>query len=146
MERSNKQTFSVNSSVGLGEKAEMEVRINAISIGDSNHEREAMTRLAQMSAHAAQSDSIGGAALGSNEFTVKSGKGSVKCLTSFKSVKLLERPDLCQLGREHLLLQESLGQICSHAGNLDICIQPTVKAGSIPVSTPVTTPDVERSC
>lgn len=96
-------------------------RISAVSIGDSNHEREAMTRLAQRYLNDCEVEARLAPSVSGPRSTTQLFKS-----TSFKSVKLLERPDLQQLGREHILLQENLAQICSHGGNLDICIQPTV--------------------
>ena len=66
-----------------------------ISLGDSAHEREAILKVAKDFA---------------NRITVK-------------SLKFMEKPDIESLKKEHLLIQECIGDIVKHAGNLDLCIQ-----------------------
>ena len=66
-----------------------------ISLGDSAHEREAILKVAKDFA---------------NRITVK-------------SLKFMEKPDIESLKKEHQLIQECLGDIVKHVGNLDLCIQ-----------------------
>jgi len=66
---------------------------NVVSFGDSAHEREALIRVTER--------------MGS-------------CRT--KSLKLVERPEVEQLLKEHQLLADCMRNIVSHDGNLDLCI------------------------
>ena len=66
-----------------------------ISLGDSAHEREAILKVAKDFA---------------NRITVK-------------SLKFMEKPDIESLKKEHQLIQECIGDIVKHTGNLDLCIQ-----------------------
>jgi hypothetical protein len=70
-----------------------------ISLGDSAHEREAVLKISQ-------------------EFPVV-----------VKSLKLMERPELESLTRQHVLIQECLKEIVKHDGCLDLCIQPGATSG-----------------
>jgi len=67
---------------------------NIISIGDAGHERQALMRAA---------------------------KGVPNCLA--KSVKLVERPGVSQLRKQHELLSVCIGEIVRHAGCLDLCFK-----------------------
>jgi hypothetical protein len=70
------------------------VRRNVISFGDSAHEREAVIRATQEMSN---------------------------CRT--KSLKLVERPEISELSREHRVISACLGAIVKHNGNLDLCIK-----------------------
>jgi len=67
---------------------------NFISIGDSPHERSALIR-------------------------------ATECVPGCcaKSLKLMEKPDISQLVKEHRLLVDCLGDVVSFDGNLDVCIR-----------------------
>jgi hypothetical protein len=67
---------------------------HVVSFGDSSHERDAALRLA-------------------------SEDGEVRV----KSLKLIERPDLCALKKQHILIKNCLAQIIDHPASLDLCIQ-----------------------
>ena len=68
-----------------------------ISIGDSAHEREAVLKVCGEVKH-----------------------HGVGC----KSLKFMERPDVDNLKKEHILIQECFRDIIDHKGDLDLCIQP----------------------
>jgi len=78
-----------------------------ISLGDSAHEREAVLKIA--------SD------FGTSRISVK-------------SLKLMERPEIDALIKEHGLIQECLKDIVLHVGNLDLCIQPGAATPSSPTT------------
>lgn len=40
-----------------------------------------------------------------------------------KSIKLIERPDITELMRQHQLIQDCFTQVISHDGTLDLCVQ-----------------------
>eukprot|EP00451_Oxyrrhis_marina_P000852 CAMPEP_0204269086 /NCGR_PEP_ID=MMETSP0468-20130131/15575_1 /ASSEMBLY_ACC=CAM_ASM_000383 /TAXON_ID=2969 /ORGANISM="Oxyrrhis marina" /LENGTH=222 /DNA_ID=CAMNT_0051244429 /DNA_START=54 /DNA_END=722 /DNA_ORIENTATION=- len=71
--------------------------LNVISVGDSQHEREAIIRATQ----------------GIDEIRTK-------------SLKFVERPEIDQLRRELGLIRGCLGQVVQHDGNLDLCIRVAV--------------------
>jgi len=70
------------------------VRMNVISFGDSAHEREALIRVTEQLKN---------------------------CFT--KSLKLVERPEVTQLLKEHQLMVGCFRDIVHHRGNLDLCIR-----------------------
>ena len=72
-------------------------KCQVVSLGDSGHEREAILKVCQ-------------------EY-----RNEVIC----KSLKFMERPDLDSLRKQHVLIQECLGEILTHKDHLDLCIQPS---------------------
>jgi len=78
---------------GFYEAREAGQRKNVVSFGDSAHEREALIRVTER-----------------------------MCSCRTKSLKLVERPDVEQLLKEHQLLADCMRSIVSHDGNLDLCI------------------------
>jgi len=69
-------------------------RVNVVSFGDSQHEREAIIRATH-------------------------GLAEVRT----KSLKFVERPEVDQLRKEHQLIRGCLRQVIQHDGNLDLCIR-----------------------
>lgn len=69
-------------------------KLNVISIGDSTHEREAILKVTE-------------------------GMSQVLC----KSLKLMERPDLDQMTRQHGIIRSCLENITRHDEPMDLCIQ-----------------------
>lgn len=69
--------------------------VHLVSFGDSNHERQALKNTAEQ------------------QFSKR-----------LKSLKLIERPDVAALIKQHGLIQQCLLQIVDHPGFLDLCIQP----------------------
>ena len=67
---------------------------HVISFGDSIHERDAAHQVCAKSS-----------------------------ITTCKSIKFIERPDLSQLTKQHGLIVDCFEQIVSHDGTLDLCIQ-----------------------
>jgi hypothetical protein len=78
---------------GFYEGCEAHFEKNVVSFGDSAHEREALIRVTERMSN---------------------------CRT--KSLKLVERPEVDQLLKEHQLLADCMCSIVSHDGNLDLCI------------------------
>ena len=76
--------------------------VHVVSFGDSSHEREALMQTSQQM--------------------------NLLSACRIKSLKLIERPDLAALNKQHLLIQQCLIQIIDHPLSLDLCIQ------SIPTS------------
>jgi hypothetical protein len=78
---------------GFYEARDAGLQKNVVSFGDSAHEREALIRVTERMRN---------------------------CRT--KSLKLVERPEVDQLLKEHQLLADCMRSIVSHDGNLDLCI------------------------
>jgi hypothetical protein len=78
---------------GFYEGCDADFEKNVVSFGDSAHEREALIRVTERMSN---------------------------CRT--KSLKLVERPEVDQLLKEHQLLADCMCSIVSHDGNLDLCI------------------------
>ena len=74
--------------------AQAEAPVHVLSFGDSSHERDALI-------------------LRAKELEV----------AKVKSLKLIERPDLAALKKQHVLIQQCLVQLVDHQGNLDLCIR-----------------------
>lgn len=74
--------------------ADSDKKLNVISIGDSTHEREAILKVTE-------------------------GMSNVLC----KSLKLMERPDLDQMTRQHGIIRSCLENITRHDEPMDLCIQ-----------------------
>ena len=72
--------------------------VHLVSFGDSNHERQALKNTAD------KFSSLG---------------------NRLKSLKLIERPDVAALMKQHVLIRQCLLQLVEHPGSLDLCIQPT---------------------
>ena len=72
----------------------MNRRKNVLSFGDSIHERDAAHQVCAKLAR-----------------------------TDCKSVKFMERPDVAQLTKQHVLIRDCFTQIVAHSGTLDLCIQ-----------------------
>jgi len=70
-------------------------RKNVVSVGDSSHEREAL---------------------------IYATANLPNCRT--KSLKLVERPGVEQLHKQHMLLVRCFRRVVHHDGNLDLCIRP----------------------
>jgi len=71
-------------------------RKNVLSVGDSSHEREAL---------------------------INATLSLANCRT--KSLKLVERPSIDQLCKEHCVVRSCIKRVVHHDGNLDLCIRPT---------------------
>jgi hypothetical protein len=71
-------------------------RINVLSFGDSIHERDAAHQVC--------------ASLSSSPLFCK-------------SIKFIERPDVAQLTKQHVLIRDSLVKVIEHEGTLDLCIE-----------------------
>lgn len=72
------------------------VRMNVLSFGDSIHERDAAHQVC--------------ASLSSSPL-------------SCKSIKFIERPDITQLTKQHVLIRDNLSKVVAHDGTLDLCIE-----------------------
>ena len=70
--------------------------INVLSFGDSIHERDAAHQVC--------------ASLSSSPLFCK-------------SIKFIERPDISQLTKQHVLIRDSLVKVIEHDGTLDLCIE-----------------------
>jgi len=75
---------------------------NVLSLGDSPHERDAL--------FTARDVLCRGTDTGAHRWRSK-------------SVKFMERPDACQLLREHALVLQFFDQVVEHDGDLDLCIE-----------------------
>ena len=71
-------------------------RMNVLSFGDSIHERDAAHQVC--------------ASLASSPLFCK-------------SIKFIERPDIAQLTKQHVLIRDSLVKVIEHDGTLDLCIE-----------------------
>lgn len=76
---------------------------NVLSLGDSPHERDALFTARDVL------------------FRADAGAGAPRWRS--KSVKFMERPDACQLLREHILVLQFFDQVLDHDGDLDLCIK-----------------------
>lgn len=79
---------------GFYEACDADLQKNVVSFGDSAHEREALIRVTERMPN---------------------------CRT--KSLKLVERPEVEQLMKEHQLLADCMRTVVHHDGNLDLCIR-----------------------
>jgi hypothetical protein len=71
-------------------------RMNVLSFGDSIHERDAAHQVC--------------ATLSSSPLFCK-------------SIKFIERPDIAQLTKQHVLIRDNLSKVVAHEGTLDLCIE-----------------------
>jgi|LauGreDrversion4_2_1035121.scaffolds.fasta_scaffold16325_3 hypothetical protein len=71
-------------------------RMNVLSFGDSIHERDAAHQVC--------------ASLSSSPLFCK-------------SIKFIERPDIAQLTKQHVLIRDNLSKVVAHEGTLDLCIE-----------------------